>query len=87
MATLHQLFSADPGTAARVSALSDNGDSLLLLGDGCYLIGAIKAECPLYALQNDLLERGLTPSADVRVISDEEWVQLTLTTDKQISWY
>lgn len=87
MATLHQLFSADPGTAARVSALSDNEDSLLLLGDGCYLIGALNSDRPLYALQHDLQERGLTPPADVRVISDDEWVQLTLTTDKQISWY
>ncbi|MFY8273381.1 DsrH/TusB family sulfur relay protein [Pseudoalteromonas sp. SSDWG2] len=64
-----------------------NDDALLLRADACYNADAFcKFNVPIYALEEDVIGRGAQPRASkVQLISDEKWVELTLTYTRCVS--
>lgn len=84
--TLHQIFSANKSTLEKAIALADRDDILLLLGDGSYLAHLSIPGISLRVREKDLTGRGL-PDNNAQPVTDDEWLQLTLTTDKTLSWF
>ena len=67
-------------------------DELLLIEDAVYLalsihIDKLPINIPIYALDIDLNARGIKADQSVHVISDTEFVNLTLRCDRVISWF
>lgn len=75
----------------------DSGDALLLIEDGVYAalnayqnhFTSLPAEVRLYALEPDLVARGIADSlnAAFEPIDDAGFVSLACTQDKVISWF
>jgi sulfur relay protein TusB/DsrH len=66
--------------------LASAGDAILLRQDAVYLLLQQQQwPCQLYVLQTDLQIRGLTCPAHVRVLTDPQWVELTLTATQVIA--
>lgn len=69
-------------------------DAILLLEDGVYAAVSIEPETwrsdiAIYALQPDLICRGVLDRIDSRVmaISDQDFVRLATEYDQVVSWY
>lgn len=62
----------------------DEGDTLLLIGDGCYLASQIKHSNSL-ALAHDMTIRNQT-SHVIELITDSQWVELVASSNQVISW-
>lgn len=97
MATLHTLNKPPSNTellAQLVNALEDE-DSVVLLEDGVYHTlsisesdHALSKAKTIYMIANDSLARGIQSTSPlVSSITYEEFVDLTVTHDKVISWY
>ncbi|MBM95675.1 MAG: hypothetical protein CMI09_07505 [Oceanospirillaceae bacterium] len=94
MSTLYQI-SQTQCDQALVPLLND-GDSLILLGDACYTqtqwrqsldaIAQGKDSIPIFVRQSDLEQRGLGRPVQMTVITDSEWVELSLSHSRTISW-
>jgi sulfur relay protein TusB/DsrH len=89
MATLHQLYSANQNVLTRITSSWLDGDAILLLGDACLLTSFASLSDSLLMRQKDAEIRGIRAQSqqNVRLISDSEWVALTLTFDKTVSWF
>lgn len=61
-------------------------DRILLRQDATYLLLRNDAwPCPVFVLEQDLLRRGINCPANVLVVSDTEWVELTLKATQVIT--
>ncbi len=89
MSTLHQLYSANQEVLTRITHSCLDGDAILLLGDACLLTSFTSLSETFLIRQKDAEMRGIRTqsSQNVRLISDNEWVALTLTFDKTVSWF
>lgn len=90
MHTLH-IVSKSPGHPRfrECLAMVDTNDVVLLTGNGVAALAdtSIEVPSPLYALQDDIQARALTPdSARCRVIGFDEMVALTIQAQRVISW-
>ena len=86
MTTLHLILASSASGIAALPELIAQGDAILLASDGCYLYPEIPDSVPCYVLGQDAAVRGLSYPQDVRLIQDEEWLNLTLSFDNQVSW-
>ncbi|MFI3247485.1 MAG: sulfurtransferase complex subunit TusB [Ferrimonas sp.] len=95
MSTLHTLSHcpSNPEALACLLRYRASDDPVLLLQDAVWMLSqprfaAILQTLPLYALQDDLRARALSPAADIAlsIISYAGFVQLTLTTHQQVTW-
>ena len=91
MSTLHTL-SALPGSEACADCLRllDEGDALLLLGDGVHTIQAVAnlAGIELYLLSPDAVARGLTDRPEnIAGLDMAGFVALTERFVRQVAWY
>ncbi|WP_430462535.1 DsrH/TusB family sulfur metabolism protein [Thalassolituus sp. LLYu03] len=84
---IHQIFSPNPSVLMDVSALAAAGDCVLLLGDGVYLQEQAAAHFTVYVRAQDAATRGLAVTASATSISDQEWLALTMSHTKPISWF
>ncbi|WP_462158479.1 DsrH/TusB family sulfur relay protein [Pseudoalteromonas sp. GB56] len=86
MSTLFIVSTANASTSALLSRLND-ADAVLLRGDGCFSWAAFaQLQHPLYALERDMQARGLSEhSSKAMLISDSQWVELTLQFSKCVS--
>lgn len=88
MPTLHLMYSPNRETLERISELKSNDDGILLLGDGCFLANNSYQPRQFMMRQKDADIRGINPElSTLRLISEEEWVAMTLTFDKTMSWF
>ena len=86
----------------RHSALNDalpfisNSDTVILIDDGVYAClektsaytQLTEKNCTLLALENDIKVRGLTSlNTNIKTISMNEFVKITFTANKTLSWY
>lgn len=74
--------------------VADESDQFLLMLDGVYAIQQsefINSGRSIFALKDDLDARGLTIPAEqkdmITTINYDQFVELTLNTDKTISWF
>ncbi len=92
MSTLHCLHHANPDALHRALAADQTGDALLLREDAVLLARhELLQQTPFavrYALQADVEARGLQRLLPgfVQLISDAEFVALTLQHDRVIAW-
>lgn len=92
MATLHQLNTETK--LANCLKLLAAGDSLVLIESGVALVAKVNflPQLPtginVLVLKSDLQARGLlaTCPSSIRVISDAEWVEVSLEADRVCSW-
>ncbi|MEC7546739.1 MAG: DsrH/TusB family sulfur metabolism protein [Pseudomonadota bacterium] len=82
--TIHMLFTTNQQTLSEASAMLKDKDTLLLVGNGCYLAGQVKHSSS-FALSQDMTARGQTNTA-IKLISDSEWVELVASSEQVISW-
>ena len=88
---LHQIFN-HPNQHPGVAEMCQAGDALLLLQDGVYAATQELAlltipGLKLYALENDILARGITlTNPQISVINDQQWLALCIEYHKVISW-
>jgi tRNA 2-thiouridine synthesizing protein B len=98
MATLH-LLSRSPfadTSGASCLRLLGAGDGVLLTGDAVYalqpssrpleVLSQLPAECPIFALAEDLEARGLAVPEFVHAVDYAGFVELTLRFDRTNSW-
>jgi len=84
----------DPALIPLCLRAAQSGDSLLLIEDGVYnaqpnKLKEFPAGISVYALQTDLIARGLTDRMDATVnsASDADFVRLCCQHDKVINWF
>ena len=82
MSTLHLAFSTAGLDAARLRC--GENDAILLIGDGVY--AAHNATDAMFALEEDLTIRGVSPSAAVTVVDYAGMVELTTEHHPLVSW-
>ena len=84
--TLHLIFSPDAWLKAK--SLLDENDQVVFLQDAVYLLKTDLAigKISLYARQIDVNTRNIKPSANITIIDDTRWVELTTTAHNIISW-
>ena len=82
MSALHLAFSTAGLEAARLR--QGEADAVLLIGDGVY--AARNATDAIYALEEDLIVRGIAPSSAVTVIDYAGMVDLTTQHHPLVSW-
>jgi len=93
MATLHILSKPTREHPASRDCLRllAKGDALLLIEDGVYLTQRnrlAKKSVDIFSLQHDLHLRGLSPLQNhIKIINDDEFVELCTQYDKIISWF
>lgn len=87
MATLHILHSATAATLQQILSLMSQHDSLLLLGDACYLANDPALPSGFMLRSTDLQLRGIPAPDHANPISDEQWIEQTLISDKSLSWF
>src|SRR5690554_8080204 len=76
---LYQLQSATY-SLDKLTAVYTDSDCLLLIGDGVYQLHSTAAFKSVYVRQKDLEQRGINTALEhIILVSDEEWVNLTLT--------
>ncbi|QEW06591.1 sulfurtransferase complex subunit TusB [Nitrincola iocasae] len=92
--TLHTLNTSpsDSSTLAQCLATLSDDDVLLLIEDGVYLtLPAHRDKLPdtvkLHALAVDLEARGIQETGKIIAITDPEFVNLTLSCDRVVSWF
>lgn len=73
-----------------INTLSPN-DFIVLIDDGCYavespLLNNVDASINILALDEHLNARALTVTHSIKAITMTEFVNLTLTVDKTITW-
>ncbi|CAA0089430.1 Protein TusB [Zhongshania aliphaticivorans] len=85
---LHILNSVASQSRCNSSILAD--DAILLIENAVVLSTSITTTLqvlvPIYALQDDLLRRGITPSKDVKIIDFLQFVDLCATYKHCLSW-
>lgn len=86
MSVLHQVFSASPAVLQQVVSVAADDDCILLLGDGCYLACA-GGDARIRARDADASVRGLHLPLHMAALTDDEWVSLTLSCTKTLSWF
>lgn len=72
-----------------LAAICQPGDNILLRQDAVWLSIRHDICWPvqhLYALQSDVLLRGLSPVKSVTVVNDETWVALTIEAQQVLLW-
>lgn len=74
--------------------IADKHDKFLLMLDGVYAIQQqdfINSDLCIYALEEDLLARGLNPlnntKQKINIINYAQFVELTVECDKTMSWF
>lgn len=82
--TLHLLFSARPETHQQVLQCLGPNDAIVLLEQALAL--TCQASVRYLARQQDKEHTGLSPD-HVEWLSDSDWVQLTLTAERTLSWF
>jgi sulfur relay protein TusB/DsrH len=81
-----RLFQLNQATLPPLLALATPDDMLLLRRDAVYLLLSQHSwPCQVSVLQQDILQRGIACPSAVAVLSDEEWVELTLEASQVIS--
>lgn len=81
-----RLFQLTSATRPSLLDLALPDDQVLLRQDATYLLlsNAIWP-CQVLVLEQDLLARGISCPSDVRIVTDSDWVELTLTTSQVIA--
>jgi len=83
---LHIILSAEARIPGQLKNMINESDGILLAGDGAYLANTIgEFKNPLYIREKDAMDRGIS-NTRLSLISDNEWVKLTLQYDKTLSW-
>lgn len=81
-----RLFQFSSATLPSLWALVQPADHVLLRQDAVYLLLTTQQwPCQVFVLQPDLMARGLVCPPTVNVISDTQWVELTLQASQVIS--
>lgn len=84
--TLHFVMTPDQQILDKITPLLSDADTLILLADGAYLAHAAEnRQLPFRVREKDLTARGLTATAE-SIISDQQWLALTLDHEKTMSW-
>ena len=90
----HLLASLNSNTLANCLASIGSSDSLLLLGDGVYVLQSpqLLAACRaatgnIYVLAVDQQQRLPNTGVSVPLISNAEWVEMSLSLGPVVSWY
>ena len=85
---LHILSSRHSSTVETMQKSIQENDTLLLLGDALYLLPTLTLTAPPYVRIKDMEQRGLTfSSQDICLITDAQWVALTLKHQPIFHWY
>lgn len=87
--TLHHIFTEHPSLWQQLNQLAQSHDSLLFLGNGLYRLQQQIEPLPqtCYYRASDADARGLTTLPTfATAISDTEWVALTLSHARTMSW-
>ncbi|KDE40040.1 hypothetical protein ADINL_1677 [Nitrincola lacisaponensis] len=92
--SLHTLNTppSDTDTLSHCLMALSEGDELLLIEDAVYFTlpahrHKLPSGVPIHALAVDLQARGLTNATDISIISDPEFVNLTLHCNRVVSWF
>lgn len=81
-----RLFQLHQATLPPLLALATPDDMLLLRRDAVYLLLSHKSwPCQVSVLRQDIQQRGIACPEAVAVLSDDEWVELTLQASQVIS--
>lgn len=81
-----RLFQLHQATLPPLLALATPDDMLLLRRDAVYLLLSQHSwPCQVHVLRQDLQQRGVACPESVSILSDEEWVELTLQASQVIS--
>ncbi|MCG7539984.1 hypothetical protein EXT48_06620 [Pseudoalteromonas sp. CO348] len=84
MSTLHIISSIE---ACDQLQFVSHHDTILLCNDGCFGQTRISAgDANVVMLQTCACARGIVPEAGVELISDKDWVELTITMNNSITW-
>ena len=95
MSTLHTINKTGQPLELCLRSLS-KGDSLLFIEDGVYqlleamdVLEDVSHSCKLYALEADLVARGITGDSQILAspVSYRQFVELTESHDKALSWF
>ena len=89
--TLHQIQTASESVLAELALFIDDQDAVLLLGRAACmaeLVSTMLDGANLLVRQSDADACGVAPSesAEFDTISDQQWVELTLSHTKTITW-
>lgn len=85
--TLHLLSTSNPDKLNNMQSFLQTNDLVILLADAVYLAASLSLTNPLYARSKDIAQRGLTPAANLTLITDEQWVELTLSHQPVVHWH
>ncbi len=81
-----RLFQIHQATLPSLLTLVQPDDRLLLRRDAVYLLLRTQNwPCQVSVLQQDLQQRGVACPKSVSILSDEEWVELTLQASQVIA--
>lgn len=81
-----RLFQIHQAKLPSLLELVTANDVVLLRRDAVYLLlGQLRLPCQIMVLQQDLQQRGVTCPAHVSVVSDTDWVELTLKATQVIT--
>lgn len=85
--TLHIISSPSPERLSQASSLSSEGDEFLFVGDALYLLPSF-SRFTRYRIK-DAEVRGLIENMPTTAIgvTDTEWVELTLSCTRTLTWY
>ncbi|WP_221795515.1 hypothetical protein [Oceanobacter mangrovi] len=87
--TLHLIQSCNPLLIGQLADVADTSDALVLLGKSCLLASVWRLalpELPLFMRSKDAEVNGQPAAEGVQLLSDVEWVELTLSHNKTLSW-
>jgi sulfur relay protein TusB/DsrH len=88
---LHQ-FSCSLDKALELLPSVAKNDGILLINDGVYwlrqpsTLTALPTNVTVYVLESDASARGITINPPFKVITYSDWVELTLSYSKTVSW-
>jgi sulfur relay protein TusB/DsrH len=83
--TLHQVMASAPHILKQLSLVAGSEDQVIFLGDGCYQISRWSLPTPAFAMEEDMRIRGLH-SIDIKLITANEWVAMTLNSTNVMTW-
>lgn len=75
-----------PSLLSQCQSVMGSEDGLILIEDAVVITAQEKANTHYYALEEDLIARGLKPNDDWNIKDYEGFVELTLDYDKTVSW-
>lgn len=85
--TLHIIASPSPERLAQACDISSDKDEFLFIGDALYLLPSFSRFARYRIKDADI--RGLTKNMPTSAIgvTDAEWVELTLSCTRTLTWY